>query len=164
MSRKPPERAASSGGQKTVAQNRRALHEYSIEERYEAGIALAGAEVKSLREGGAHLREAYATVRDGEVWIHAMRISPYSSASTHEPLDPERPRKLLLRREEIDKLAVETGQRGYTLVPLRLYFSRGIAKLELGLGKGKKLHDRRREIAAREAQREIDRAARHASR
>jgi SsrA-binding protein len=141
-----------------VVENRRARHLYSIEERFEAGIALWGAEVKALREGRGQIREAYATVRDGEVYIIGMHISPYSGASTHVAIDPVRERKLLLKRREIEHLRQQTQQRGMTLIPLRVYFARGLAKVELGLARGKKQFDRRREIAEREAQRQMERA------
>lgn len=146
--------------QRTVVDNRRARHLYAIEERFEAGLVLHGSEVKALREGKGQIREAYATVRDGEVFIVNMHISPYSGASTHVELDPVRPRKLLLRRKEIEHLAQQTQQRGMTLVPLRVYFSHGLAKLELGLARGKKQIDRRRDIAEREAERQMQRAQR----
>ncbi|HVE90704.1 MAG TPA: SsrA-binding protein SmpB [Actinomycetota bacterium] len=151
-------------GEKTVVQNRKAFHDYAIEDRFEAGVVLKGSEVKSLREGRVHIREAYASVRDGEAWISGMHINPYSSASTHETLDPVRTRKLLLRGEELLKIHQLTAEKGYTLVPLRVYFVHGLAKVELGLGRGKKSHDRRRDIAAREASREVDRALRRSGR
>lgn len=151
-------------GQKTVAQNRRALHDYAIEQRFEAGIVLRGMEVKALREGKANIREAYATVRDGEVMLLGMHIAPYSAASTHEALDPIRPRKLLLHRSQIEELAAQTAQKGKTLVPLRVYFAHGLAKIELGLAHGKRQLDKRRSIAERDAQREIERAHRRRER
>jgi SsrA-binding protein len=151
-------------GQKTVAQNRRALHDYSIEERYEAGIVLRGMEVKALREGKANIAEAYASVRDGEITLFGMHVAPYSAASTHEPLDPIRPRKLLLRRHQIEELAEQTMQKGKTLVPLRVYFTHGLAKVELGLAHGKRQVDKRHAMAERDAKREIDRAKRRRER
>lgn len=151
-------------GERTVVENRRARHTYSIEERLEAGLVLHGSEVKALREGKGQIREAYATVRDGEVFLNNMHISPYSGASTHVELDPVRPRKLLLHHKEIERLAVMTQQRGLTLVPLRVYFSHGLAKVELGLARGKKRYDRRREIAERDAQRQMQRARRRRER
>ena len=151
-------------GEKTVVSNRKAFHDYAIEERVEAGIVLRGAEVKAIREARANLRDAYATVRDGEVWLLGMHVSPYSSASTHEELAAERPRKLLLKRGEIEKLAAKTTQKGYTVVPLRLYFRGGLAKVELGLGRGKRSYDKRRDIAARDTRREVDRELRHRTR
>jgi SsrA-binding protein len=145
---------------KIVVENRRARHNYAIEQIYEAGLALQGSEVKALREGRGQIAEAYAMVRDGEVFIHGMHISPYSGASTHVVLDPVRTRKLLLHRKEIDEIAVATHQRGMTLVPLRVYFSHGLAKLELGIARGKKNIDKRRDIAEREAKRQMERASR----
>ncbi len=146
--------------ERTVVDNRRARHNYSIEERFEAGLVLQGSEVKALREGKGQIGEAYATVRDGEIYILNMHISPYSGASTHIELDPNRPRKLLLRRKEIEYLTQQTLQRGMTLVPLRVYFSHGLAKMEIGLARGRKQVDRRREIAERDVKRQMQRVAR----
>jgi SsrA-binding protein len=143
-----------------VIQNRKAFHDYAIEDRYEAGLVLRGREVKSLREGQANIRQAYAVVREGEAWLMNMHIAPYSRASTHEDVDPERSRKLLLHSEEIERLAAKTQQLGYTLVPLRVYFKEGYAKVELGLARGKRKHDRRQEIAERDARLQMDRARR----
>lgn len=150
--------------ERTVVENRRARHLYAIEERLEAGLVLQGTEVKALREGRGQIREAYATVRDGEVFLLNMHISPYSGASTHVEVDPVRPRKLLLHKEEIERVAAQTQQKGMTLVPLRVYFRKGLAKVELGLARGKKQFDRRREIAARDAEREMQRARRRRER
>jgi SsrA-binding protein len=150
--------------EKTVVENRRARHLYAIEERFESGIALHGSEVKALREGKGQIREAYAVVRDGEVFLHGMHISPYSGASTHVEIDPVRVRKLLLHRKEIEHLEQQTLQKGMTLVPLRVYFSRGLAKVELGLARGKRQFDRRREIAERDAERQMQRARRRRQR
>jgi SsrA-binding protein len=144
--------------QKIVATNRKAYHDYFIEEKFEAGIVLQGTEVKSLREGKVNLQDSYASVRDTEVFLHHCHISPYSHGNimNHDPL---RVRKLLLHRKEINKLLGKTQQKGLTLVPLRIYFSeRGQAKVELGLAKGKKQHDRRESIKTREAGREVERA------
>lgn len=140
-----------------IAINRRARHEYHIEETVEAGIALLGSEVKALREGKANLSDSYARVEHGEVWLQNAHISPYGPASQfgHEPT---RARKLLLHRAEIERLQGKVKERGLTLVPLRLYFAKGRAKVELALAKGKKLHDKRDSIRAREMQRDIDRA------
>jgi SsrA-binding protein len=143
---------------KVVATNRKAYHDYFIEEKFEAGIVLRGTEVKSLREGRVNLQDSYASVAEGEVFLHHCHISPYSHGNimNHEPL---RARKLLLHKKEINKLLGKTQQKGLTLVPLRIYFSkRGQAKVELGLAKGKKQHDRRESIKAREAGREVERA------
>lgn len=144
--------------QKVVATNRKALHDYFIEERLEAGIVLTGTEVKSLREGRVNLQDSYASVDDGEIFLHHCHISPYSHGNimNHDPL---RTRKLLLHRKEINKLIGRTQQQGFTLVPLRIYFTqRGQAKVELALAKGKKQYDRRETIKAREAGREVERA------
>ncbi|HIE03882.1 MAG TPA: SsrA-binding protein SmpB [Candidatus Latescibacteria bacterium] len=146
--------------ERVVVRNRRARHDYDILETYEAGIVLKGTEVKSLREGRASIQDAYAKVEDGEVWLHQMHISPYERGGRFNH-DPKRPRKLLLHKYEIKKLMGRTQERGFTLVPLKVYFNdRGIAKLELALAKGKKLYDRRREIARRVEEREIERALR----
>ena len=143
---------------KVLVTNRKAYHDYFIEEKFEAGIMLQGTEVKSLREGRVNLQDSYASVKGDEVFLHHCHISPYSHGNimNHEPL---RTRKLLLHRKEIDKLLGKTKQQGLTLIPLRIYFSkRGLAKVELGLAKGKKQHDRRETIKAREASREVERA------
>jgi SsrA-binding protein len=144
------------GGQRAVATNRRARHDYTIEETYEAGLVLTGAEVKSLRGGRASLTEAYARVTDGEVWVENLHIPPYPNAA-ERPHDPRRPRKLLLRRGEIERLIGKTQERGLTLVPMRLYFTRGLAKLEIGLGRGKRQYEKRQAIAEREHRREMER-------
>jgi SsrA-binding protein len=147
-----------------VAQNRRALHEYDILDRFEAGIVLTGSEVKSLRERGATIRDAYAEVREGEAWLVNAHIPEYHNASMigHEPL---RTRKLLLHRSEIGRIASRLAEKGLSLIPLRLYFTpEGLAKLELGLGRGRRLYDKRRAIAEREMKREADRAVRAAVR
>jgi SsrA-binding protein len=144
--------------EKVVATNRKAFHDYFIEERYEAGIMLQGTEVKSLREGRVNLQDSYASVRGNEVFLHQCHISPYSHGNIMNH-DPTRVRKLLLHKTEIHKLLGKTQQKGLTLIPLRLYFSkRGYAKVELGLAKGKKLYDRRETIKSREAGREVQRA------
>lgn len=145
-------------GDKVVATNRKAFHDYFIEERYEAGIMLQGTEVKSLREGRVNLQDSYASVRGSEVFLHQCHISPYSHGNIMNH-DPTRVRKLLLHKTEIHKLLGKTQQKGLTLVPLRIYFTkRGYAKVELGLAKGKKLYDRRETIKSREAGREVQRA------
>lgn len=152
------------GGEKVVATNRKAYHDYTIEEKYEAGLVLTGTEVKSLREGRVNLKEGYASIDRGELYLHHCHISPYShgNIANHEPL---RVRKLLLHRKEINKLLGKTQQKGLTLVPLRVYFTpRGHAKVELGLARGKKLHDRREAIKEREAGREMERAVKAARR
>ncbi|NLO89392.1 MAG: SsrA-binding protein SmpB [Clostridia bacterium] len=144
--------------QKVIATNKKARHDYFIEETYEAGIALTGTEVKSIREGKVNLRDSYAEVRNGEVFVHNMHISPYEAGNqfNHEP---KRTRKLLLHKHEIRRLIGKTQERGYTLVPLKIYFNeRGKVKLEIGLAKGKKLYDKRKEIAQRDAEREMRKA------
>ena len=144
--------------EKVVATNRKAFHDYFIEERYEAGIILHGTEVKSLREGRVNLQDSYASVRGSEVFLHQCHISPYSHGNIMNH-DPTRVRKLLLHTAEIHKLLGKTQQKGLTLIPLRIYFTkRGYAKVELGLAKGKKLYDRRETIKSREAGREVQRA------
>ena len=140
-------------GQKMIAVNRKARHEYFIEETYDGGICLAGTEVKSIRAGKVSLQESFARVEGGEVWLHNMYIAPYEHGSIFN-LEPRRPRKLLFHRHEIAKLAVQTQQKGLTLIPLRLYFQHGYAKIELGVARGKKLYDKRRAIAERDAERE----------
>ena len=145
-------------GQRTVASNRRALHDYRFLERVEAGIALTGSEVKSLRGGRASLNEAFARVRAGEVWLEQMHVPPYEQGQKRG-YDPVRPRKLLLHRREIDRLAGKQKEQGLALIPLRVYFSHGLAKVELGLGRGKREHEKRQAIAKRDAEREIARAA-----
>ena len=148
-------------GRKTVATNRRARHEYDVLERLEAGIALSGPEVKSIRAGKVSIAEAFARVDRGEVWLYDMHISPYEAASRWNT-DPLRPRKLLLHRKEIRKLIGGVEEKGRTLVPLAIYFKRGRAKVELAVAKGRKLHDKRHELKKQEAQREVERAVREA--
>jgi SsrA-binding protein len=140
-----------------VATNRQASHRYQLLDRVECGIELQGSEVKSLREGGVQLKDAYAALEDGEVWLHRMYVAPYRPAA-RENHDPERPRKLLLHRREIDRLIGRTQERGLTLIPTRVYFRGPYAKLELALARGKSTVDRRRDIKAREQRREIERA------
>jgi SsrA-binding protein len=146
-------------GVKVVAENRKARHDYHIEDTLEAGLVLKGTEVKSLRQGMANLRDAYGEVIRGEVWVHNFHISPYEKANrfNHEP---KRPKKLLLNKREINRLYGLTQQKGYTLIPLRVYFRKGLAKMELAVAKGKKQHDKREAIAARDAKREIARTIR----
>ena len=148
-----------SAGDRTVATNRRARHDYAIEETFEAGMVLTGPEVKSLRSGRATISDAYARVDpSGEsVWVENLHIPRYELADQRR-YDPKRPRKLLMHREEIRRLIGKTAERGLTLVPLRIYFTRGLAKIELGLGKGKRQYEKRESIARREHQREVERA------
>ncbi|MDP9329256.1 MAG: SsrA-binding protein SmpB [Actinomycetota bacterium] len=145
-------------GEKTVASNRKARHDYKILEQVECGIALTGSEVKSMRAGQASLTEAYARVRDGEVWLEGMHVPPYEQGEKRG-YEPMRPRKLLLHRREIDRLAAKQKELGLALVPLRVYFTHGIAKVEIGLAKGKREYEKREAIAKRESQREMERAA-----
>jgi SsrA-binding protein len=141
---------------KIVAQNKKARHEYFIEQTIEAGIVLSGTEVKSIRQGKASLKDSYANIKNGEVYIYNMHISPYEQGNVFNK-DPLRDRKLLLHRYEINKLIGYIQQKGMALVPVQLYFIKGKVKLELGIGKGKKLYDKREDIAKKDAQREIDR-------
>lgn len=141
------------------ATNRKALRDYIVEERLEAGIVLAGSEIKSIRGGRASLREAFAAVEGGEVWLYDMNVSPYPQAGSFGH-DPTRPRKLLLHKDEIKRLTGRVQEKGYTLVPLRLYIKDGRAKVELGLVRGKRQYDKRRDLARRDAEREMERALR----
>lgn len=141
---------------KLVAQNKKARHDYFIEETYEAGIELSGTEVKSVRLGKVNLRDSYAYIKDSEVFISGMHISPYEQGNRYN-LDPLRDRRLLLHRYEINKLVGYTQQKGLTLVPLHVYFKNGRVKVELAVARGKKLFDKRQDIADRDAKREIDR-------
>lgn len=143
-------------GKKVIADNRRARHEYSIEDDYEAGMVLLGTEVKALRNGQANLSDSYAKIVRGEVFVYQMHISPYKFAY-YDNHDPLRPRKLLLHNYEIKKLVGKINEKGYSLIPLSLYFSNGKIKMKLGLAKGKKLHDKRHSIKERDAKREMDR-------
>lgn len=146
-------------GRKIVASNRRARHNYEIVDSFEAGMALLGSEVKSLRAGQIQLKDSYAEIRGGEVWLEKVHIAPYTFARDGGH-DPERPRKLLLHRREIDRLLGRVQEQGLTLVPLSVYFTDGVAKVELALARGKARHDKRRAIVDRQQQREIDRATR----
>jgi SsrA-binding protein len=139
-----------------VATNRQAAFRYNLLERFEAGIVLQGSEVKSLRNGSVQLKDAYAEVSDGEVWLRNMHIAPYKPA--RENHDPERPRKLLLHKREIERLIGKTAEKGLTIVPTRIYFSGARAKVELAVATGKQQHDKRRAIKERDVRREIDRA------
>lgn len=141
-----------------IAQNRKAWHDYFIEQKYEAGLTLRGWEVKSLRAGRAQLKEAYVMINGGEAFLVGAHISPLASASTHVQPDPVRARKLLLHAEEISRLIGAVERKGYTLVPLSLYWKRGRAKLAVGLAKGKQLHDKRESLKQREADRDRQRA------
>lgn len=146
-------------GIKVVAQNKKARHDYHIEETYEAGLVLTGTEIKSVRAGKVNLRDSYARIKDGEVFLLNMHISPYEQGNrfNHDPL---RTRKLLLHKREINKLIGLTKEKGYTLVPLKIYLKNGLAKVDLAVAKGKKLYDKRESMKKRDAQREIERAFR----
>jgi SsrA-binding protein len=150
---KPKRRAPASGD---VATNRRARHRFELVETMEAGIELQGSEVKALREGKAQMADAYAVVDKGEMWLRNLHIPPYEPASSQNH-EPERPRKLLLHRAEIERLVGKTQQRGLTLIPTRIYFKGPWAKVELALARGKEGRDRRREIAERDVRREVER-------
>jgi SsrA-binding protein len=148
---------AAQAGKKQIAANRKALHDYFVEDRFEAGIALAGTEVKSIRQGGANLKDAFCTVTDGELFVRGMHISPYEKGNIFNR-EPMRPRRLLMHKREIARLYGRVMQEGYALIPLSLYFSGCRVKVELGLCKGKKLHDKRDAETERSARREMDRA------
>ena len=145
--------------ERDVAVNRRAYHDYFVDEKYEAGVVLTGTEVKSLRGGRCNLRDGFVRIEGNEAWLENVNISPYTQANlmNHEPM---RPRKLLLHRKEISSLIGKVRQKGYTLIPLRVYFSRNHAKVEVGLARGKKQYDKREAIAERDAKRDIARAMR----
>ncbi|HEX2152714.1 MAG TPA: SsrA-binding protein SmpB [Acidimicrobiia bacterium] len=146
---------------KVIATNRRARHDYDIVDEFEAGLVLTGSEVKSMRAGKANLKDSFAHIRDGEMWLVGAYIGPYSYAREGGH-DPERSRKLLLHRHQIDRIAGSLAEKGLTLVPMRLYFLDGKAKVHLGLGKGKRTIDKRADLRKREHQREMDRARRRA--
>jgi SsrA-binding protein len=146
-------------GEKLIVDNRRARHDYHLLDRVEAGLALAGTEVKALRDGKATLQQAYAEVRDGEAWLLGLHIPEYGQGNRANH-DPDRPRKLLLHRREIDRLYAQVRERGFTLVPTRLYFKDGRVKVEIAVGRGKELHDKRRAIADRDAKRQMERELR----
>ena len=149
-------------GSKVIARNRRARHDYAIEDTYEAGIALTGTEVKSLRAGGCSLVDGFVRLKGGEAWLVNVHIPPYEQGTFFSQHEPRRDRKLLLHARELQRLAGRLQEKGLTLLPLRLYFRKNHAKVELGLGRGKKLHDKREAIREREVRREIERAARRA--
>jgi SsrA-binding protein len=146
----------SSEPQKLVANNKKAYHDYFIEEKYECGIALHGTEVKSLRMGKCSIKEAFIRIENGEVFIYGMHVSPYEKGNIFNK-DPLRTRKLLMHKQEINKLLGKIKEKGYTLVPLQVYFSNGRAKVEIGLAKGKKLYDKREDIAKKDANRQAQR-------
>ena len=144
-------------GEKLIAENRRARHEYHLGDRYEAGLVLAGTEVKALRTGKAALQQAYAEVRDGEAWLVGLHVPEYTEGNRSNH-DPDRPRKLLLHRREIDRMYGQVREKGVTVVPTRLYFKDGRVKVELALARGKDVRDKRRTVAERDAKRQIERA------
>ena len=150
---------AKSGGRKIIAQNKKAYHDYFVDEKYEAGIALFGTEVKSVRAGTVNLKDSYCTVRNGELWALGIHISPYEKGNIFNR-EPLREKKLLMHKREILKLFNLVGQKGYTLVPLSIYFSGSKVKVEVGLCRGKKLYDKREALAEKQANREIDRRMR----
>jgi SsrA-binding protein len=157
---------ASKNGQAdhTVADNRKARHDYFIDESYEAGIALTGSEIKSIRAGRVNLRGGYGRVQNGEIWLHDIHISPYDQSGKYYNHEPTRPRKLLLHRREISRIAGQVDRQGFTLVPLRVYFKGRHLKVDLGLARGKKLYDKREDIAKRESKRDIERVMKSRSR
>ena len=160
-----PKPSAKVKGPRPVVQNRKARHDYDILDTFECGMALVGSEVKSIRDGKVQLRDAYARVIDNEVWVFGVHVSPYVYTTGFGAVDPDRKRKLLLHRREIEELRERTGQQeGLTLVPLSIYFVEGRAKLELALARGRKSYDKRHAIAARDADREADRALRQRQR
>ncbi|HEV2261190.1 MAG TPA: SsrA-binding protein SmpB [Candidatus Rubrimentiphilum sp.] len=161
MAKLKQQRLAEKAAKKTApaVDNRRARHEFHILESLEAGIALTGTEVKSIRQGGINLGQAYARLRDGELWLLGMHVPVYKEGSFSN-VDPDRPRKLLLHKAQIERLGGRVSEKGLTLVPLRLYFTRGKAKIEIGLARGKKLWDKRADTAKRDVQREIARHSR----
>jgi SsrA-binding protein len=152
--------ASRTDNEKVLTVNRKAFHDYAIEETVEAGLVLTGTEIKSLRQGRMNLRDAYARIEHGQAWLLNMHISPYQQAGQHDQHDPDRARKLLLHRDEIRRLAQLTNAKGMTVVPIRLVLRRGRAKVDLGVARGKKLYDKRESLAAREAQRDIEQAVR----
>ena len=142
-----------------VASNRKAFHDFFIEETYEAGLALVGTEVKSLRDGKANLRDSYAEIRKGQLYLVGVHISPYEQGNlaNHDPL---RPRKLLLHKGEIDRIAIKVREKGYTIVPTRIYFKGSLAKVEIGLARGKRQYDKRADLAKKDAARDVERELR----
>jgi len=149
--------------ERLIVDNRRARHDYHLSDKVEAGLVLSGTEVKSLRGGQATLQQAYAEVREGEAWLNGLHIPEYTQGNRANH-DPDRPRKLLLHRREIDRMYGQVRERGYTVVPTRLYFKGGRVKVELALARGKEVRDKRRDIAARDAKRQIERELKSARR
>ena len=149
--------AKSEDGLKVITKNRKAWHDYSLEDFHEAGIALVGTEIKSIRAGRVNLSDGYVQPRDGELWLINVHIAPYDPAG-RQSHDPLRPRKLLLHKREIDRLTSSVHERSYTIIPTRLYLKDGLAKVEIALARGKRKYDKRRQIAERDTQRSIERA------
>jgi len=147
-------------GERTLAVNRKARHDYFIHDTYEAGLVLTGAEIKSVRAGQANMRDSHVAIRDGEAWVVGMHIAPYRHASDHDTYEPKRDRKLLLHRWEIARLLGRVQEKGFTIVPLRLYLRRNRAKLEIALARGKRLYDKRESIRKRDSDRDIERSLR----
>ncbi len=145
-------------GRKIISRNRKASHEFFLEDTFEAGIVLTGTEIKSIRNNQVNLGDGYVEERDGELWLMNVHITPYKQASRFDALDPMRPRKLLMHKREIARLITRLRERGYTIVPTMIYLTRGIAKVEIALARGKKQYDKRAAISKRDAGREIDRA------
>jgi SsrA-binding protein len=143
---------------KVVARNRKALHDYHIEEKYDAGVVLRGSEIKSIRNNRISLQDGYVQERDGELWLMGVHIAPYEQASVFGHEDPLRPRKLLLHKREIARIISRIHERGYTAVPIQVYLERGLAKVEVALARGKRMYDKRQAIAKRDSEREIRRA------
>jgi SsrA-binding protein len=164
IARRDAKKEAQRGQDRTVATNRRARHEYEILDRLECGIVLHGSEVKSLREGTAQIADGYARVDDGELWLYQTHVPPWRTGVGFSAHDPDRRRKLLVHRREVDELLGRTRAQPLTLIPLRLYFADGRVKVELALAKGKRLYDRRQDLARRDAERDMARAARGAER
>jgi len=145
------------GNGKTIAQNKKARHDFLIEETFEAGIVLQGTEIKSIRNGRVNLKDSFARINNGEVFLHNLHISPYEQGNIYNH-DPTRMRKLLLHRKQINQLIGQTQQKGYSLVPLKMYIKNGVAKVLIGLGRGKKKYDKREDLKRKQQKREIDRA------
>ena len=158
--KRKPEATSGRSGEKVIMVNRKAFHDFHIEEQIEAGIQLSGTEIKSIREGKVNIRESYARIDNGEVWLIGMHISPYGQASEYFNHDPVRPRKLLLHKQQIAHLSRQIDTRGMTLVPVRMLLKNGRAKIDIGLARGKQLYDKRQDLAAKEANRDIERALR----
>lgn len=148
------------GGEKLITSNRKAYHDFSIEEQIEAGLQLSGTEIKSIRDGRVNLRDAYARVERGEIWLYGMHVSPYGQAGNYFNHDPLRRRKLLMHRRQIEYLAEKVDTRGYALVPVRLFLKKGRAKVDIGVGRGKREFDKRDAMAERDAKRQIEQALR----